>query len=84
MGRKSRYDEKLVELSDESSRLYFYLLNFKEERLPELCELLITFSMNYLLSLKQKDIKDADIDDFIEANQIALALLEDLEERTRH
>ena len=84
MSNKSKYDEKLAELTDESSKLYFYLLDFREEKLPELCELLVTFAMNFLLNLKGREINDADIDDFIEANQIALALLEDSVENTKH
>lgn len=83
-GPKDIPETKMKILAKESEDLYFCLEMMAQRKLPELCELIVTLSLQEILAIKNKRISDVDIDDFIEATQISIARVEDAAGFTWH
>lgn len=73
------------DLAIESEILFKSLLKVTENHIPELCEIIITFSIEKLIEKKQySGIEDLTKEDFILATQQANAWMEYILDNHRH
>ena len=78
-------DEMDSDLALESKIFFNSVLKVPENHIPELCEIIITFSVHKLIEKKQyKGIEDLTTEDFVLATQQANAWMEYILGHHRH
>lgn len=83
--KKQKMDEKFQELSYVSAELHHIVENLGEKKTFTICELMVNMALrDVVIQRGYSDRYELTIDDLIEATELSIALVQSVDDMTKH